>query len=286
MQKNVLFSGKASVINGEFEFEFIMPKDINYALGNGKISYYATDGIVDATGFDNSIIIGGTSNNTIDDNDGPDVDLFLEDEDFVFGGLTNGAPLLIVNLFDENGINTSGNGIGHDITAVLDGDNSNTIVLNDFYEGELDEFRAGKVLFPLEDLEPGLHTLSVKAWDVLNNSGEGLTEFIVAESAELALKNVFNYPNPFTTNTLFMFEHNRPGDALEIDIEIFTISGKMIKSIQEIKVSSGFRVNDIRWDGLDDYGDRIGRGVYIYKVSVRDTNGSAAEKFQKLVLLR
>ena len=286
LQKNILFNGKASVIDGQFEFEFIVPKDINYSIGEGKISYYAFNGETDAAGLDESIIIGGDNGSSISDNEGPDIELFLENESFFSGGLVSESPLLLANLSDTSGINTSGNGIGHDITAIIDGETNNTIVLNEFYEGELDNFRKGKVKFPMDVLTTGPHTLRLKAWDVVNNSSEAEIQFTVAESAELALKNVFNYPNPFTTQTSFIFEHNRPGEMLEINVEVYTIAGKLIKSIEEIKVSDGFRVNDIQWDGLDDYGDRIGRGVYLYKISVKDSRGERSEELQKLVLLR
>ena len=158
-------------------------------------------------------------------------------------------------------------------------------VLADFYESELNSYQSGKVLYPLEKIPTGTHTVAVKAWDVFNNSGEGYTEFVVAESAKLAIDHVLNYPNPFTTSTRFMFEHNRKGDVLDVRIEIFTVSGKLVKTLQETAASSTRRV-EIPWDGLDDYGDRIGKGVYIYKVTLKDSGGKKADQYQKLVLLR
>ena len=109
---------------------------------------------------------------------------------------------------------------------------------------------------------------------------------MVASTAKLALEHVLNYPNPFTTNTQFMFEHNKPGEELRIMIQIFSVSGKLIKTIHQDMVSTGYRVDNIRWDGLDDFGDKIGRGVYVYKVNVQDAEGNNANKFQKLVVLR
>jgi hypothetical protein len=191
-----------------------------------------------------------------------------------------------VKLTDENGINTSGIAIGHDISGTLDQDDQNKIVLNEFYEAALDNFQAGEVRYPFSGLEPGPHTLTVKAWDTHNNPGEGYIEFVVAESAELALKHVLNYPNPFTTRTNFWFEHNRPCEDLDVRIEIFTVSGKLVKTIQSDVHSEGFLVNDLSWDGLDDFGDPIGRGVYVYKLKVKTLDGSEATQFEKLVLLK
>jgi len=160
--------------------------------------------------------------------------------------------------------------------------------LNDFYEAELDDFTRGNISYLLNNLEDGLHKIKVKAWDVHNNPGEGYTEFIVASSAEISIQNVLNYPNPFTTNTSFIFEHNRPDDILDITIQIYTVSGKIVKTIREQIQSSGFRIptNEITWNGQDDYGDYIARGVYLYKVNVQGSNGYNAYKFEKLVILK
>ena len=212
----------------------------------------------------------------------------MNDSTFAFGGLTDENPLLLVNLKDESGINTVGNGVGHDIIGLLNENTQTQYLLNDFYSSKLDDFTRGEVEYPFNKLEDGRYSVRVKAWDVHNNPGEGYTEFIVASSEELALQNVFNYPNPFTTNTSFIFEHNRPGENLNVLVQIFTVSGRLVKTIRANVLSDGYRVNpnEITWNGLDDYGDAIGRGVYIYKVKVQSENGFSAQEFEKLVILR
>lgn len=285
-QSNVIYKGKASVTNGAFEFEFIVPKDISYTFGNGKLSFYAENGVEDAGGYENNVIVGGASDSAANDLSGPEVSVYMNDETFVFGGLTDENPLLYIVLEDENGINTVGNGIGHDIMARINDDDAG-LELNDYYESDLDSYQSGKVSYPLYDLPAGRHAVRVEAWDVYNNSGEGYTEFVVAESAELALDHVLNYPNPFTTNTEFWFEHNRPGDVLDVKVEIFTVSGKLIKTILQQVSTDGYRVSGIGWDGLDNFGDPIGRGVYVYKISVRALSDNAkVSVFEKLVVLR
>lgn len=287
LQKNAIYKGKATVANGLFEYSFIVPKDISYTYGFGKLSYYANNDATDANGYEENILIGGTADSITADNSGPQLDVYMNDESFVFGGLTDENPLLYIMLEDLSGMNTVGTGIGHDITATLDEDQQGSVKLNEYYEAALDDYTKGTVSYPLRDIEPGRHTVSVKAWDVYNNSGEGYTEFVVAESADLALDHVLNYPNPFTTNTSFWFEHNRPGDILDVKVEIFTVSGKLIKTIQEQVSTDGYRVSDIAWDGLDMYGDAIARGVYVYKLTViAESDRSKANEFEKLVILR
>jgi hypothetical protein len=288
LYKNIIFKGSASVVNGKWSFSFYVPKNINYSFGNGRISYYAKDNNnVDAGGVFTNIIVGGSSEKGLADDLGPELDIFMNDESFVFGGMTNSDPILLLNLSDDFGINVTGNAVGQDITAILDGDNQNIFILNDFYEAEKDNFRKGKVRFPLNNLSKGTHNIVAKAWDIAGNSAEKRTEFLVAESGDDVLKHVLNYPNPFTTHTLFQFEHDLVNTELDIVVNIYTITGKLVKSVVQTKYSSGFRVNDIGWNGRDDFDSKLGRGIYLYKVSVhsKELNLTRESSFEKLVIL-
>lgn len=285
LQKNVVYRGQSTITNGHFSFEFIVPKDIDYSYGNGKFSLYGNSTSSDAIGNESRVVIGGINPQGLDDNIGPAVKIFLNNETFVNGGLTDENPYLIAVLSDENGINTVGNGIGHDITAILDEKSSNPIVLNEYFKNDLDSYKSGQLRYQLTKLTPGRHTLTLKAWDVNNNSTQETVEFIVQEKANLALSHVLNYPNPFTTNTEFYFEHNQCCTDLETQIQIFTISGRLVKTINKSIYTQGYRSEGIQWDGRDDYGDELARGVYVYRLKVRTPNGEIAEKLEKLVLL-
>ncbi len=296
VRKKVIFKGQASVTNGEFSFSFVVPKDINYTFGYGKLSYYAkSDNSIDASGYHAKVVIGGSVANAPEDNEGPEVLVYMNTEQFARGGITDNNPKILVQLYDENGINTVGNSIGHDLTSkVLAPDQSeDAYVLNDFYESKKDDYTRGTAIYPLKDLKPGVHTIKVKAWDTYNNPGEGETEFIVAETADMALAHVLNYPNPFTTSTNFQFEHNLPYQNLDIQVQIYTVSGRLIKTIDRTigaEDNTGYRVDDLAWDGLDEFGDRIGRGVYIYKIFVQasgaENETKQSSEFQKLVILK
>ncbi|NNF02332.1 MAG: type IX secretion system sortase PorU, partial [Bacteroidia bacterium] len=286
LQKNVLYKGKASVTNGDWSFTFIVPKDIAFQFDYGRLSFYAQNGFEDAQGCYDRLIIGGFSSSAPVDEEGPNIDLYMNDDKFVFGGTTDENPFIYALVSDSNGINTVGNGIGHDITAQLDEKSDDIFVLNDFYESDLNSYQTGKVRYPLQDLESGVHSIKLKVWDIYNNSSEAYTEFVVASSAKLALNHVLNYPNPFTTKTNFFFEHNKQGTALKAQIQIYTVSGKLIKTLDEYVINDGFRSDEISWDGRDEYGDRIGKGVYIYKLKVRTTDGEVAQKTEKLVILK
>ncbi len=286
-RKSIIYKGIASVKNGEFSYEFVVPKDINYAFGNGRISYYFANEYVDGNGFTEKIIVGGSSDYASNDNTDPIVELFMNDSNFAFGGLTNENPSIYALISDDNGINTSGTSLGHDISAVLDEDYSNPYLLNDFYIAALNNYKKGKIIYPLSELSDGNHTLTLKVWDVNNNSGKAYTEFVVANDAKLAIRHLYNYPNPFTTKTKFLFEHNKFNETLEVLLRIFTISGKLIKTIEmDITSKGNNHSNPIEWDGLDDFGDRIGRGVYLYQLEVKTSNSETDRKLEKLVILR
>ncbi len=283
----ILFNGQATVSNGKFEFEFVVPRDVQIPVGKGRVSFYAqkNNELEDHTGVNLNLMIGGLNENAPEDNQGPLISLFMNDESFVSGGITNDAPILIAKLEDENGINTA-SGIGHDIIAILDGDEANPIVLNEYYQAEVDDYTKGETIYRLRDLEEGLHTLTLRAWDVYNNSSTMDIQFIVAGNDSLEITRVLNYPNPFVNYTEFWFNHNRPFEPLEVQVQVFTVTGKVVWTKNQIINTDGFLSRDIIWDGRDDFGDKIGKGVYIYKITVKSTlTDHQIEKFEKLVIL-
>lgn len=282
-----IFRGNASVLKGEFEFSFIVPRDIRVPVANGKISFYAkkNDAYENQTGYDTTIKIGGINENAVADNISPRAKLYMNDETFVSGGTTNKSPFLIAILEDESGMNTA-SGIGHDMTAVLDGDVENPYILNDYYQTDLNDFTKGKLRFPLRNLAAGLHTLTVKAWDVYNNPIVSEIQFIVVGDENIALTHVLNYPNPFVNYTEFWFSHNRPYEPLEVQVQVMTITGKIVWTKNQIVTTEGFLSKEISWDGKDDFGTKIGKGVYIYRLTVKSTlTNSKTEKIEKLVIL-
>ena len=282
-----IFRGNASVVNGKFEINFVVPRDIRISVDNGKISFYAKRNQIrlDKTGYNTDIKIGGVNLNAVADNTGPTVKLYMNDETFVNGGITNSSPFLLAILEDEHGINTA-SGIGHDIVGILDGDETNPYIMNDYYETELDDHTRGRVYFPYRNLAPGLHTITFKAWDVYNNPITAEIQFVVVGDETVTLKNVLNYPNPFVSYTEFWFSHNRPFEPLEVQVQVMTITGKIVWTKNQTVVNEGFLSRDIVWDGKDDFGDRIGKGVYVYKLTVKSTlSNKRAEKIEKLVIL-
>jgi hypothetical protein len=282
-----IFRGNASITNGQFEYSFIVPKDIRIPLDYGKLSFYGQKNELkdDVAGYDTTIKIGGVNENAVADNNSPKVKLYMNDETFVSGGITNESPVFIVFMEDESGINTAG-GIGHDIVAVLDGDVSNPFILNDYYQTELDDFTKGNLHFPFRNLKAGLHTVVFTVWDVYNNASTSEIQFLVVGNDSITLTNVLNYPNPCVNYTEFWFTHNKPNEPLEVQVQVLTITGKVVWTKNQSIMTSGFLSREITWDTRDDFGNKIGKGVYVYKLTVKATlSNKKIEKIEKLVIL-
>jgi len=278
--RNVLFRGVASVSNGVFEFEFIVPRDIDYTFGNGRISAYAVSDSTDANGAVESIVIGGVASDFAVDLTPPSVQLFLNDTNFVSGGMTDEEPWLLARVFDEGGINASGVGIGHDIKATLDGQSDESLVLNDFYTTDLNTFQSGTVRYPFESLEEGVHSLNLVVWDVQNNKGEASVEFIVASSLEAAFGQVLAFPNPSSSGFNFSIAHNQSCKDGQLVLEVFSSMGRLVHREEVPWHEEGFRATGMRWDAP------VTAGVYVFRVTLIPEAGDPAQYSDQLVVIR
>lgn len=268
LQQSILYSGNVTVKDGLFDFEFVVPQDISYVDGFGKFSFYAYNEEQDAIGAYVDVIIGGFDEDAEVDNIGPVVDLYMNNTDFRYGGITDANPSLYALISDDSGINTTGNGIGHDLVATLDDDSQSSVVLNNYYESDVDSYQSGVVLYPYANLQEGVHQLKIKVWDVHNNSSEAFTEFVVLANEGLVLDNLMNYPNPFSDFTRIHFEHNRPDDQLDVRLDIYDMNAKKVKTLSRSISSGSYANSDFTWDGRSDKGATLNSGIYICKVFI------------------
>ncbi len=282
--KTVIYKGKASVNNGEFEFSFFTPLDISYTDGLARISYYAENGAVDAHGIYNNFTIKGTSSSAPQDTLGPQVWLYMNDSTFIYGGITDENPRLFAVVKDEHGINTTGNGIGRDLIAVLDNNTQNPIVLNDFYRARADKYNEGEIIYPLYNINEGEHSLMIRVWDVYNNSATAETKFVVMKRENFVIQNLMNFPNPMKSFTNFAFEHNKTGEAMEITIEIFTQAGALVKTMSTQVENAPARFEDLKWDGTGASGV-LPSGIYLYRVTAKTSAGQTSSASARLVLI-
>ena len=284
LRNSMIFNGKADVVDGRFKINFIVPRDISYRFGQGLINYYATDFAIDANGSCDSFIIGGFYDEATEDIEGPEIRLFIDDTLFVNGGLTGQNPLLLAYVEDESGINTTGAGIGHDIMATLTGPTKSAYCLNDYFSAELGQPGKGNISYKLQNLADGDYSLTLKVWDVYNNSGTATIDFTVVNNSGMVIENAFNAPNPVTDETHFVFDHNQVGNNVKVDIYIYDIMGRWVTTLSEIVSGTSARITPIRWDGRGAGGEILRNGIYVYRIVATNDYGETATLVSKLVL--
>ena len=277
---NTLFSGDAVVTNGAFSFSFMLPKDIKYNYGTGRIDYYAQENMdgSEAQGYFENFIIGGTNNEIINDTDGPAVQLYLNSTNFVPKDKVNETPLFIANVNDPHGINTIGSGIGHDVMLTIDEDPSQSYILNDYFQATANSYTDGVVKFKLTELANGKHTLTFRVWDLLNNSTTQTTEFEVVKGLTPTIFSVYNYPNPVKTQTSIIVNHDRPETILNTIVEIFDLSGRKIWSFSQSSA------DNISWNLITNDGNKVKSGIYLYKVSIKTSDSDITSKTNKMLI--
>lgn len=284
-RSKTLFKGSDSIRNGRFAFSFAVPKDITYSEGSGLLNLYAVDNSKRnvANGHHDGFVLNG-SLETLRDSIGPSVYCYLNSSSFTNGDEVNATPYFVAEINDENGINSTGNGIGHDLELIIDGEMSKTYVLNDFFEFDFGSFKSGRLGYSIPQLEPGEHKLLFRAWDILNNSTTSELTFTVAKSVKPRLFDVDCTKNPATTSTTFRIMHDRAGSEIDVVLDIFDMSGRHLWSNATKGVSANNILN-IDWDLTVNGGRRLGTGVYLYRVRISCDGSSYASKAKKLIII-
>jgi hypothetical protein len=284
LRNSVVFNGKTKVENGKFSIRFTVPRDISYRFGRGLINYYATDYENDANGAFSDFYIGGFDENALSDENPPAIRLFIDDTLFVNGGLTNENPTLLAFIEDESGINTTGNGIGHDIVATLTGASNASFCLNDYFESEFDDQGKGTINHKMLNLPEGEYILTLKVWDIYNNSNQASINFVVSNSNSMTIENPICAPNPTTGETRFYFDHNQVGNNMDVTIRIFDVLGRSVASFTDVVYGTTARTNPIYWDGKTSNGADLASGMYIFRIIAVNEIGEMSSAASKLII--
>ena len=281
----VIYKGSAEVVNGKFTMEFIVPRDLVFTFGQGRISYYAKDGKTDANGVFNDFVVGGQSDEAVADDQGPEIELFMNTTQFKAGDNIGKDGLLLAYLSDSSGINTTGNGVGHDIIAYVDGNTQNAIVLNQFFKSDLNSYQSGVVKFPMEDIADGVHTLTVRAWDINNNPSENSTQFIVSSGGGLQLSDLLNYPNPVQSSTTFSFKSNADDGALTATVKIYDSFGRQIDELSKVFENGSFENEGLKWN-INEAGQNISSGTFVYALEIKNQAGETSLLTNTMIVIR
>lgn len=280
-----LFNGSDSIKNGKFHLSFAVPMDINYSDKAGIMNFHAVSGDKQmlAHGYCTNFIVGGTA--TVDnDSIGPSIFCYLNSPSFVNGGNVNSTPYFVAQITDANGINSTGNGIGHDLQLIIDGDMAKTYTLNDNFVYDFGTYTSGTTYYQIPELSAGKHTLKFRAWDILNNSSTVSLDFNVVRGLTPKLFNVGVTKNPASTSTTFIINHDRMGTTMDVDIDVFDASGRLLWTRHESGVSTDGAYTST-WNLCTDNGQQLQTGVYLYRVRVACEGSSQASKANKLVVI-
>ncbi|MBQ3770674.1 MAG: type IX secretion system sortase PorU [Bacteroidaceae bacterium] len=278
-----IYVGSDSVRSGRFSISFPVPLDINYSDDYGLMNFYAlNDKGVSALGYYNDFIVGGTVDNAASDNEGPLIAAYLNSPTFSDGARVNTIPFFVAQLDDESGINTTGNGIGHDIVLIVDNDINQTYILNGYYQSEAGSYQKGSVGFSIPELSIGKHTLLFRVWDVNNNSSVYETSFEVSENVAPMLSSVTCSPNPAKEQTVFTIVTDRPGSTVKVTLQIFDFTGRMLHSVSESGTATTGMFQYV-WD-LTTGGARLQRGMYIYRIMVSTDNVTSNMQSGKIMI--
>jgi hypothetical protein len=264
----------------------MVPKGIGLQFGKGKISYYSHDTVTDANGFYSNILIGGENpeGDTIDK--GPGISLYMDNTSFISGDQTGNSPLMLAFLQDPVGINYYDLGIGHDIVAILDDDDSHPIELNDFYEPDTNSYASGTIRYPFTDLATGFHSLLLKVWNVYDIPTEKEIYFWVSDQQIPLVQQVRNIPNPLRIDTKFVFSSTNITGDLDVQIFIYSTTGQLVKTIEKKITETAGNVQVIPWDGDGENGKPLSNGIYPYRVILQGSDGNVAQASQKIVIMR
>lgn len=284
-RSSVVFKGSNTVSDGQFEFSFVVPKDIMYSDGNGLINIYAVndDCTQAAAGASSAITFNGSAELS-PDSVGPAIYCYLNSSSFTNGSYVNPTPYFVAEVSDEDGINASGGGVGHDLQLIIDGDMSQTYVLNDYFSFDFGSYKSGTIGFSIPTLSEGEHRLQFRAWDVLNNSSTSELTFRVARGVEPSIIDVECTENPAVTATTFRIIHDRIGSELDVVLDLFDMSGRHLWSYSETDVPTD-NVLTIDWDLTVGGGRRLGTGVYLYRVRASCDGSSYTSKTKKLIII-
>ncbi len=283
---NIIFSGKTTVVNGEFTVLFMVPKDINYRYGKGRIVYYAVDETLnkEAHGYSEELIVGGSNNDIISSENGPSVRIYLNTPHFVSGQTVNNTPVFYAFMNDDFGINTVGAGIGHDIVLKLNNQANYTYVLNDYYQATLDDYKSGYIRFPFNKLPAGSYELQFKVWNLQNISTTQQLFFTVKEDAKPSIYSFYAFPNPASVSTNFVLEHDRPDVLAMATFIVYDLAGRTLWQSQTVSIFGDEQVV-YPWNLTDGRGQKLQAGHYLMNVKIETGNETFTTATEKIIII-
>lgn len=273
------------VEKGRFNIVVKMPSEIENLYVPARFTAYAWDGNgLEANGEFDRFYVYGYSEDAAADDEGPQVEyLYLNNRNFNPGDVVNSNPVLFARVSDPSGINLSNAGIGHKITAVVDG---STIYddVSSFFTSDPEEEGAGTVSYPISGLAPGKHELVFTVWDNANNSSSAALEFNVGAAVDPVIHELATNVNPASSDVTFRLSLDRPNTRMQCTLGVFDLTGRKVweyTSQVQTDIESTMRCT---WDLRDGSGTRVPRGIYLYRATVETPEGTYTSKTERLAV--
>jgi hypothetical protein len=282
-----IYRGDVAVTGGRFSTRFVVPIEARPG-GRARARAYFAGGPdaspVDGAGSARLRVGAGTGPG--DDQEGPRITL----------GFPNNATtvkpdaVLRVDLSDPSGILITGHTLQNGIVVTLDDNSTNRIDITERFRYDANSYQSGSADFPLERpgqpaLAEGPHRITVSAADNLaagldagRHRSQATIEFVVSRAPPLRILNAYLFPNPTRSKGAYSggrFVVDTEGDAVNLLLRIYTSSGRLIRTLRSLGGSGQVQ---IPWDGLDDEGQGLANGLYLFKVhaNVRAADGSSS----------
>jgi hypothetical protein len=283
-----MFRGDVGIVGGQFQGRFIVPLDAvagararirAYVEGVAASDPFESDGVGSAA-YD--LVAGGDPGG---DTEGPTVKLSFE------GGSTSVRPgaVLKIELFDPSGILITGHNLQNAIVVTRDDDVTTRVDVSPSFRYAANSYQSGIATFTLPTLTPGPHTIKVSAADNLasginasQHRSSATIAFEITDNPPLTVTRAFLFPNPAVSGGLHSggrFVVDAPGDPVNVLLRIYTISGRLIRTLRAM---GGQGQIQIAWDGLDDEGYPLAIGTYLFHVHAnpRDSQGESSARLK------
>ncbi len=285
-----LFTATGKAENGRYEIKVRMPRNIADNYRPATLSLYANataaGDLREAAGLTRNIYAFGFDDSTPDDSQPPLIhSALLNDENFSQGGDVNPSPLLVARLSDNTGLNMSSAGVGQKMTLTIDGRTTYNDLASSFVLDPTPQAGAmsGTLYYQIPEMAKGLHTLTLRVWDIDGNFADASLQCNVRTDLKPEIYEVYTTDSPAREQARFYVRHNRPDQIVNVNVAVYDLMGRPVWSGQTESRSDMETSSPLVWDLRNEGGQRVPRGIYIYRVELTD-GATPASKTKKLAV--
>lgn len=262
-----IYEGSVTVKDGRFKMEFMVPRGVKLSTDRALLNLYAVraDSASQLAGMSTAFCINGSAQTTVVDTLGPSIKLYIGSPDFPSGGRVPQGSTLYAAISDSSSVSIVSGNLGHDMELWFDNKAASLVAVNDYFAFNYDSYREGMLTYPLPTLTKGRHKLTLRVWDVFDNSSTASLEFEVtdAPSLDFDITAVPTITAGSSTNFITTFAHTYDTDR-QVTTEVYDVAGMRIWH-EEATLPAGSRYVSVGWNGCSYGGTPLTSGVYLYR---------------------